>query len=125
MQKANWTMPYTLGNRVRPVINRIILFVPGIASRAWGGLVMAFLALALGSCESSNSSDASDGTVSPDAYAITVYYTAVESFHGGVMETVRGLLSPEGAFGNDVLGTYPASFIAAVQAQGAGRITSG
>ncbi len=75
--------------------------------------------LVLGGCESSHDAN------QPDAYEITVYYTAVESFHGGNVETVRGHLSRDSESDNDVLGTYPASFIATAQSGGTGRITSG
>ncbi len=84
----------------------------------WGGCGLLMAVLALGGCDSSNSSPAA-------GYVITVYYTAVESFHGGTVETVRGHLSRDSESDNDILGTYPASFIAAVQSEGTGRITSG
>lgn len=75
--------------------------------------------LVLGGCESSHDAD------HPDAYEITVYYTAVQSFHGGNVETVYGHLSRDSESDNDVLGIYPESFVAAVQSGGTGRITSG
>jgi len=56
---------------------------------------------------------------------VTVYYTAVESFHSGSSQTVRGCTIRDCAFGNSDLGTYPRSFVQAVQDEGTGRITSG
>jgi hypothetical protein len=58
-------------------------------------------------------------------WEITVYYTAVESFHTGAATTVRGCLSLQCAHGSAVIGTYPADFVAAVRDEGTGRITSG
>ncbi|PIE84827.1 MAG: hypothetical protein CSA07_00260 [Bacteroidia bacterium] len=62
---------------------------------------------------------------SPARYAITVYYTAVETYHGGRRVEVRGCPSREGAFCRELLGRYPRSFVRAVRAEGTGRITSG
>ena len=61
------------------------------------------------------------------SWHLTVYYTAVESFHGGNAVNVQGKL---GAYGNAVgkeknLGKFPASFAKAVEDEGTGRITSG
>ncbi len=58
-------------------------------------------------------------------YTITVYYTAVESFHSGKKRTVYGCLSQEGTFCKELLGKYPVGFIQAVKDEGTGRITSG
>ena len=58
-------------------------------------------------------------------YEITVYYTAVESYHGGGTVNVRGCPTQDCEGGNDDLGTYPESFVQAVEDEGAGRITSG
>ncbi|MDO8776710.1 MAG: hypothetical protein Q7K57_49975 [Burkholderiaceae bacterium] len=65
------------------------------------------------------------GTVSAEVYTITVYYTAVESFHTDAAQTVSGCLIRECSFGNSVIGSYPASFIKATKTEGTGRITSG
>ena len=65
------------------------------------------------------------GTVSTEVYTITVYYTAVESFHTDAAQTVTGCLTTTCSFGNSVIGSYPASFIKATKAEGTGRITSG
>lgn len=56
---------------------------------------------------------------------VTVYYTAVESFHSGSTTKVSGCMVRECEFGSADLGTYPRSFVEAVKAEGAGRITSG
>lgn len=58
-------------------------------------------------------------------YTITVYYTAVESFHSGEKIAVYGCFSQEGAFGKEFLGKYPISFVNAVKEEGTGRITTG
>jgi hypothetical protein len=58
-------------------------------------------------------------------WEITVYYTAVESFHTGAATTVRGCLTLACTNGNAVIGTYPSDFVNAVQDEGTGRITSG
>ena len=65
------------------------------------------------------------GTVSAESYTITVYYTAVESFHSTAAQTVTGCLIRACSFGNSVIGSYPASFIKATKTEGTGRITSG
>jgi hypothetical protein len=58
-------------------------------------------------------------------YTITVYYTAVESFHTDAKINVSGCLIRECAFGKKLIGNYPASFIKATKTEGTGRITSG
>ncbi|MEO6291777.1 MAG: hypothetical protein ABIO88_04065 [Burkholderiaceae bacterium] len=65
------------------------------------------------------------GTVSTSVYTITVYYTAVESFHTDAKINVSGCLIRDCAFGNNLIGNYPASFINATKTEGTGRITSG
>jgi hypothetical protein len=86
------------------------------------GLALAGLVLAVAGCRSS---ERPGGDAGSNAYTITVYYTAVESFHTGAARSVRGSLTPEGAPGNDVLGTWPTDFVQAVMDEGTGRITSG
>lgn len=56
---------------------------------------------------------------------VTVYYTAVESFHGDAAVPVEGCASRDCANGHDPLGSYPHSFVTAVREEGAGRITEG
>ncbi len=64
------------------------------------------------------------GTVVGDI-EVTVYYTAVESFHSGARKNITGCLIVDCAFGKSELGSYPASFARAVRTEGTGRITSG
>ncbi len=85
--------------------------------------VAGVLALCVG-CESSDSGSHS-GEVTPGTYLITVYYTAVESYHGGRRVTVRGRLSADGGGGEARLGDFPSRFAQAVEEEGTGRITSG
>ena len=68
---------------------------------------------------------ATGGAVSSESYLITVYYTAVESFHTDAAQNVSGCLIRDCAFGNSLIGSYPASFIKATKTEGTGRITSG
>lgn len=58
-------------------------------------------------------------------WLVTVYYTAVESFHHGNPTNVTGCPSLDCSHGHDNLGTYPGSFVAAVREEGSGRLTSG
>jgi hypothetical protein len=58
-------------------------------------------------------------------WLVTVYYTAVESFHRGPPVEVTGCTTAECANGHDTLGRYPHGFVEAVHEEGAGRITSG
>ncbi|WP_250280639.1 MULTISPECIES: hypothetical protein [unclassified Frankia] len=65
------------------------------------------------------------GERSPGRWEITVYYTAVESYHAGSPLAVRGCPRRDCAFGDDLLGTFPEDFAQAVRDEGTGRITSG
>ena len=58
-------------------------------------------------------------------WRLSVYYTAVLSLHDGPTTEVRGCLVRDCADGDDVLGTYPASFARAVMEEGTGRIDRG
>ncbi|GLZ30255.1 hypothetical protein Lesp02_24450 [Lentzea sp. NBRC 105346] len=58
-------------------------------------------------------------------WTITVYYTAVESFHSGERKRVRGCPKIDCANGSDDLGSYPADFVEAVESEGTGRTASG
>lgn len=58
-------------------------------------------------------------------WRVTVYYTAVESFHSDAAVAVEGCPALECANGDQPLGQYPQSFVNAVHDEGAGRITSG
>ncbi|GAA0940420.1 hypothetical protein [Virgisporangium aurantiacum] len=73
------------------------------------------LCLALSSCSAS----------SGDGWTVTVYYTAVASFHDGATERVTGCPRLECSSGTDDLGTYPSSFVRAVRDEGTGRIDAG
>jgi hypothetical protein len=70
---------------------------------------------------------ASDASGAPSRWSLTVYYTAVESYHAGPPQAVTGC--PLGANGcsngTTALGTYPGDFLQTVRDEGAGRITSG
>jgi hypothetical protein len=80
--------------------------------------VIRFLLLA---CLALSSCSASSG----DGWTVTVYYTAVASFHDGATERVLGCPRLECSSGSDDLGTYPASFVQAVRDEGTGRIDAG
>lgn len=56
---------------------------------------------------------------------ITVYYTAVESFHHQALESVYGCPTQQCEKGDTPLGQYPGDFISVVKQEGTGRITSG
>jgi hypothetical protein len=58
-------------------------------------------------------------------WEVTVYYTAVQSFHDGEPETVTGCRGLDCAHGDDDLGDYPADFVAAVKDEGTGRTAAG
>ena len=53
-----------------------------------------------------------------------MYYTAVESFHTDAAIAVSGCLDL-GCSSKGAIGSYPQSFVTAVQDEGTGRITSG
>lgn len=60
-----------------------------------------------------------------DGWLVTIYYTAVESFHHGDPVDVTGCPVLDCNSGSAPLGTYPSSFVAAVREEGTGRITAG
>jgi hypothetical protein len=60
-----------------------------------------------------------------EGWQVTVYYTAVESFHSGPSVPVRGCQVIDCENGNDLLGTFPQSFVKAVKDEGTGRTASG
>jgi hypothetical protein len=66
-----------------------------------------------------------DELVAARPWRVTVYYTAVESFHHDSPVPVRGCPQSHCVNGNHPLGDYPGSFVAAVHDEGTGRITSG
>jgi hypothetical protein len=63
--------------------------------------------------------DASDG------WELTIYYTAVETFHAGTPTQVIGCKTTTCSNGSDDLGTYPSDFVQSVKDQGTGRIATG
>jgi hypothetical protein len=58
-------------------------------------------------------------------WTVTVYYTAVQRFHGGTPTAVTGCPGIDCTHGHDDLGTYPADFVKAVKAEGTGHTSSG
>jgi hypothetical protein len=68
-------------------------------------------------------------TATPPATAgtwnITVYYTAVESFHTDAPVAVTGCPTIQGARCGQALGSWPQSFVRAVKAEGTGRLNDG
>lgn len=60
-----------------------------------------------------------------EGWQVTVYYTAVESFHSGPPVPVRGCPVIDCENGDDLLGTFPQSFAKAVKDEGTGRTASG
>jgi hypothetical protein len=88
------------------------------------GTLLATLLLWTG-CEDDGSKTAEPGNELPGRYYITVYYTPVEVYHGGPLQPVWGFTTISGESGRVLLGSYPEGFVAAVQMQGSGRITSG
>lgn len=65
------------------------------------------------------------GTGGPAGWTVTVYYTAVEQFHGGRFTRVVGCPRLDCTAGTADLGTYPESFVRAVHDEGTGRTTAG
>lgn len=63
--------------------------------------------------------------VTSDGWEISIYYTAVESFHTGPSQQVVGCTEIDCSMGDEVLGSYPQDFVQAVKDEGTGRITSG
>lgn len=58
-------------------------------------------------------------------WEVTVYYTAVESFHDDERVAVTGCPVLDCEHGDDPLGRYPRGFVTAVKDEGTGRITTG
>ncbi|POM22352.1 hypothetical protein BTM25_57640 [Actinomadura rubteroloni] len=74
-----------------------------------------------------NAADARPGKPlgAPRSWKITTYYTAVESVHHGRPKAVKGCPELHCSHGRTPLGSYPEDFLAVVQMEGAGRLTSG
>lgn len=64
------------------------------------------------------------GRSTSTGWTVTVYYTAVESFHHGHPKQVHGCPTIDCDHGNTDLGSYPADFVQAVHDEGTGRISS-
>lgn len=58
-------------------------------------------------------------------WTITVYYTAVETYHSGPMVPVVGCPTLDCVHGDTALGTYRRDFVEAVRTEGAGRTADG
>ena len=60
-------------------------------------------------------------------WELTVYYTPVESYHGGAPTKVYGCptIDCDSTSATQHLGTFPSDFLAKVQQEGAGEITDG
>jgi 3D (Asp-Asp-Asp) domain-containing protein len=58
-------------------------------------------------------------------WALTVYYTAVESYHSGLEQQLQGCPELRCANGQSDLGSYADDFVTAVRDEGTGRITAG
>ena len=91
----------------------------------FAALVLAPLFLLMPGCDDNDSESSGSGTLQPGRYTITFYYTPVESFFTGPLQAITGCTSIDCASGLQSLGAFPSDFIAAVQMQGSGRITSG
>lgn len=89
------------------------------------GRLATLLALAAVSCLACTDRPSPGDTAEPQSWLVTVYYTAVESFHQGAGVDIVGCTVQECANGNGFLGRYPQSFVTAVRDEGTGRITSG
>lgn len=63
--------------------------------------------------------------VTEATWRVTVYYTAVESYHHDETVKVVGCRTLDCQHGTNELGRYPGDFVAAVREEGTGRITSG
>ena len=61
----------------------------------------------------------------PGGWTITVYYTAVESFHHDPPVQVIGCSTMDCTNGTDDLGRYPEDFVEAVRDEGTGRTAAG
>lgn len=80
------------------------------------------VAVLLGGC---GGTDPGSGPDPESGWEVTVYYTAVESFHDGEPVEVTGCPELDCENGDDPLGSYPGEFVKAVKDEGTGRITSG
>ena len=65
------------------------------------------------------------GRAQSPGWTLTVYYTAVQSLHGGAEIRVRGCPRLDCTDGDDDLGAFSADFVQAVRDEGTGRTTTG
>lgn len=91
------------------------------------GIALAIcVALSGTACSASTPPPGPDGAPqSRTSWTVTVYYTAVQGFHTGETTRVVGCPGLDCTFGDDDLGTYPATFVAAVRDEGTGRTADG
>lgn len=85
----------------------------------------ALLILVTSALLSCSSRPSVDDRAAEHPWLVTVYYTAVESYHRDQLIMVTGCRARPCAHGTDTLGWYPRDFVAAVHDEGTGRITSG
>jgi hypothetical protein len=89
-------------------------------------LSAAALAVFLAACDTSQPAPSVSPAPSTAAgWAITVYYTVVEDYHGGPPTPVTGCLRLDCTRGQNNLGTYPAEFVARVETEGTGVTSDG
>ncbi|HET8640734.1 MAG TPA: hypothetical protein VFM37_02285, partial [Pseudonocardiaceae bacterium] len=92
------------------------------------GLARRLSALALGVCAGSGllaCGKPATELVEGKPWLVTVYYTAVESFHRGDPVEVTGCVRRGCKNRDEPLGRYPGGFAEAVREEGSGRITDG
>lgn len=77
--------------------------------------------LVLAGCSAGPPTSAGTG----EGWKVTVYYTAVESFHSGPTVPVHGCPVIDCENGDELLGMFPQSFAKAVKDEGTGRTSSG
>jgi len=68
---------------------------------------------------------AGDRSRDSSGWTVTVYYTAVQSFHSGPPVKVVGCSTMDCTNGTEDLGAYPADFVEAVRDEGTGRTATG
>ena len=87
--------------------------------------IMAVVLVVLGMAGCTGEPGEPAGPGASEGWTVTVYYTAVERFHSGATTAVTGCLKLDCENGHDSLGTYPASFVQAVQDEGTGLMKDG
>lgn len=95
-------------------------------SERLGGLLVLTVVTALGAALPACANGPAVGErLAQRPWLVTVYYTAVESYHHSPPVEVTGCPARPCSGAARTLGRYPAGFVEAVQAEGTGRITSG